>query len=46
MRINPITPVTYKGKINTGLALITALSIGSVVGAYFINKKTNKEVKK
>ena len=46
MRINPITPVVYKGKINKGMVTLTAMGLVSLIGAYWVNKKTNKEVKR
>ena len=42
MRINPITPVVYKGKINTGMVTLTAMGLISILGAKVINKRANK----
>ena len=46
MKIQPITPVIYKGKINTGMVTLTAMGLVSLIGAHWVNKKTNKEVKR
>ena len=42
MKIQPITPVVYKGKINKGMITLTAMGLISILGARAINKRTNK----
>ena len=41
MKINPITPVVYKGKINKGWITLSVLAVGSILGARAINKRTD-----